>query len=115
LAGALFTLAAAGAAFLAAAGHLVDGGPGAPLGLVFWDAALFVAFLDVLGLALLLVGVARFVAAGHGSPPKLRLLFEQRRFARHVPMPRRSAAPAQNEKGPGGEDAGAESTMGREG
>ena len=50
-------LAAARAALLAAAGFLVHRGPGAPLGLVRGDAALLVAFLDVLGLPFLLVGV----------------------------------------------------------
>src|SRR5581483_7536841 len=58
-------LAAARAALLAAAGLLVDRGPGAPLGLAPADAALLVAFLDVLGLALLLAGIARLIPAGH--------------------------------------------------
>ena len=47
-------LAATGATLLAAAGLLVDRCPGAPLGFVRRDAALLVAFLDVLRLALLL-------------------------------------------------------------
>src|SRR5262249_58419616 len=57
--------AAAGAALLAAAGLLVDGGPGTPLRFLVRDATLLVAFLDVLRLALLLAGVARLVAAWH--------------------------------------------------
>jgi hypothetical protein len=48
---------AAPAGLLAAAVHGVDGSPGAPLGLFFGQSASFVAFLDVLGLTLLLVGV----------------------------------------------------------
>jgi hypothetical protein len=61
--------AAAGAAFVAAAGFLVDGGPGAPLGFLPADAAAFVALLDVFGLAFLLVGIAGFVAARHDRLP----------------------------------------------
>jgi hypothetical protein len=41
--------------------------PRAALGLFLRQAALFVAFLDVLGLAFLLVGVLRFVASGHAG------------------------------------------------
>src|SRR5262245_29142767 len=57
--------AAPGPALVAAAFLLVDGRPGAPLGFLLADAALLVAFLDVLRLALLAVGVLRFVAARH--------------------------------------------------
>src|SRR3954469_5961051 len=75
--------AAARAALVAAAGFLVDGRPGAPLGFLRADAALLVAFLDMLGLAFLLVGVARFVTAGHAaSPSLLRLLKSNARRAR---------------------------------
>src|ERR1700730_2152282 len=63
----VFGLAAPGPALLAAMRLLVDGRPGAPRGLPCRDSTLLVAFLDVLGLAFLLVGVARFVAARHGS------------------------------------------------
>src|SRR5512144_912259 len=63
-------LAATGAALLAAAGLLVDRRPGAPLGFIRRDAALLVAFLDVLRLAFLLVSVTRFVAAGHDVSPR---------------------------------------------
>src|SRR5262249_22585960 len=63
-------LAAAGAARLLAAGIvLVDRGPGAPLGFLLADALLLVTFLDVLGLALLLVGVFRLAALGHERSP----------------------------------------------
>src|SRR5690606_20948888 len=62
-------LAAAGPRLLAAAGRLVDRGPGATLRLFLADAALLVALLDVAGLALLLRGVARLVAARHDRSP----------------------------------------------
>src|SRR5882757_2690029 len=45
---------AAGAALLPAVRFLVHGRPSAPFGLLLRNAAVFVAFLDVLGLALLL-------------------------------------------------------------
>src|SRR6266436_1996847 len=61
--------AAAGAALVAAAGLLVDGCPCAPLGFLLADAAFLVPFLDVFGLALLLVAVAGFIAARHGCLP----------------------------------------------
>src|SRR5687768_16732948 len=60
-------LAAARAGQIAAARFLVDGRPGAPFGVRLGNALLLIAFLDVLGLALLLVGVGALVAAGHGS------------------------------------------------
>ncbi|MGO4779953.1 hypothetical protein AB4084_31210, partial [Lysobacter sp. 2RAB21] len=37
-----------------------------------------IAFLDVLGLAFLLVGIGRFVAAGHGDSPVRSGQFSQR-------------------------------------
>src|SRR3989338_2799070 len=55
------------AALLAAAGLLVDGGPGPRLGLLLRHAALLVAFFDMLGLALLLGAVAALVSAGHDA------------------------------------------------
>jgi hypothetical protein len=55
------------AALLAAAVGFVDGRPGALFSLFRADALLFVAFLDVFGLALLFAGVAGFIAAGHES------------------------------------------------
>jgi hypothetical protein len=64
----VFHSAAAGTAPLSAVGHLVDGGPGAAFGFFGRQAAGFVAFLDVLGLALLFVGVTGFVAARHKFP-----------------------------------------------
>jgi len=54
---------------LAAAVVFVDGGPGASLGFLFGDAAPLVALGDVVGLAFLLVGVFRFVAARHAALP----------------------------------------------
>src|SRR5215469_8596520 len=69
--GVALLLAAARAALLAAAAFLVDGRPGAPLGFLVGNAALLVALGDVVGLALLLVGVLRFVAARHREPPVL--------------------------------------------
>jgi hypothetical protein len=44
---------------------LVDGGPCPALGLLFGHAAMFVALLDMLGLALLLARVTRLVTAWH--------------------------------------------------
>jgi hypothetical protein len=52
---------------LTAARHLVDGCPSAPLGFRLTDAALFVTFFYVLGLALLLFRVFGFVAACHSA------------------------------------------------
>src|SRR4051794_6008088 len=57
--------AATRAGFLAAPVVLVDGRPGAALGLLLGDAALLVALGDMVGLPLLLVGVFGFVAARH--------------------------------------------------
>src|SRR5258705_9281883 len=66
--------AATRAALVAAAGLLVDGRPCAPLGFLLADAAMLVSFLDVFGLAFLLVGVAGFIAARHGRlPHRLRV------------------------------------------
>jgi len=58
-------LASARAALLAAARFLVDGCPGSPGGFLGGDAALLVAFFDVLGLAFLLAGVGALIASGH--------------------------------------------------
>src|SRR5271157_2094350 len=58
-------LAASRAAFLAAARFRIHGSPGSAFGFFFTDAPSFVALLDIAGLAFLLVGVARFVAARH--------------------------------------------------
>src|SRR5690606_5884684 len=54
--GMAFLLAAARARFLAAARFLVHRRPGAAFGLLVARPAFFIAFLDMLGLALLLVG-----------------------------------------------------------
>jgi hypothetical protein len=59
------------ARLVSAAGLLVHSGSGTRGGFLLRDAALLVAFFDVLGRALLLVGVLWFVAAGH----ELRLPF----------------------------------------
>src|SRR5450631_950733 len=58
-------LAAAGSTFLAAARGLVDSRPRAPLGLILGNAAILVSFLDVLGLALLLSGMALLASTRH--------------------------------------------------
>src|SRR5262249_55967226 len=60
-------LAAPAAGFIAAAGLLLDRCPGPADGRLLGHAALLIAFLDMLGLALLLVGVAALVAARHGA------------------------------------------------
>jgi len=53
-----------GSRFLAAAADLVDGRPSPPLGFALADAALLVTLFDVLGPALLLVGVFRLSPRG---------------------------------------------------
>src|SRR6478609_2326338 len=58
---------AAGTGLLAAVVLLVDGRPGDPFGVLAGLAFLLLAALDVAGLALLLVAVAGFVTAWHGS------------------------------------------------
>jgi hypothetical protein len=55
--GMVFSFASAGAGLLAATTLLVDGGPSKTLGFFLGNATIFVAFLDVLGLAFLLVGI----------------------------------------------------------
>src|SRR6266566_6235500 len=62
---------AARAALVAAAGLLVDRRPGTPLGFLLGDAAILLALFDMFGLALLLVGVAGFVAARHDHLPRM--------------------------------------------
>jgi hypothetical protein len=57
------------ACLLAAPVILVHGRPGPALGLLFRNAALFVTLGDMFGLAILLVGVFRFVAAGMLETP----------------------------------------------
>jgi hypothetical protein len=57
----------AAAGLLAAAVDLVDGCPGAPFSFVGGEAAFLVAFLDMLSLAFLVVGVFALVAARHGT------------------------------------------------
>src|SRR6185312_10545753 len=54
-----------GAALAAAAGHLVDRGPGAACRLAPGDAAVLVALFDLARLAPLLARVFRFVASRH--------------------------------------------------
>src|SRR5436190_18260796 len=53
------------ARFLAAMRRFVDGCPGSALGFVRRYAAVLVAFLDVVGLSFLFVGVLRFITAWH--------------------------------------------------
>src|SRR5690606_1154958 len=62
-------LAAARARLVAAAALLVDGRPRAGLGGFLRSSAFLVAFGDVLGLALLLVGVLVLVSSGHLATP----------------------------------------------
>jgi hypothetical protein len=62
-------LAAAGARFVAAVGLLVHCGPGPTLGFVLRHATLLVALLDVLGLALLLVGIGVLITTRHDRIP----------------------------------------------
>ena len=59
----------AGAALFAAVVLFVDRCLGDPLRLLGRLPAMFVAFLDVLRLSLLLIGVFRLVAARHGRSP----------------------------------------------
>src|SRR6185312_14623085 len=68
----VFGFAASGAGLLAAMSLGIDRRPGAALGLLFRDATVLIAFGDMIGLAFLLIGVFRFVAAGHGSLHRLR-------------------------------------------
>src|SRR5215475_11574589 len=63
---------AKGRHYAAAAGFLVDGRPGPPFGFAARNAARLVALFDVFGPALLLVGVARLVAARHRVTPRFR-------------------------------------------
>jgi hypothetical protein len=55
---------AAGAALLPAMGFFVHGRPGASFGLLLRNAAVFIALLDVFGLAFLFVGVTGLIAPG---------------------------------------------------
>src|ERR1700756_4520988 len=66
----VFFRPATGAALVPAVGFFVHSRPGAPFGLLLRNAAVLVAFLDVLGLALLLLSVTGLVAAGHGVGPR---------------------------------------------
>ncbi len=58
---------AARTAALAATGHFIDGGPGPAFGFAHAGTALFIAVLDVRGLALLFGGVTPFISAWHGK------------------------------------------------
>jgi hypothetical protein len=60
------SLAATGTTLLAAAILFVDGSLSAPLGFLRGKATALIGFLDVLGLAFLLVRISRLVTAGHG-------------------------------------------------
>lgn len=62
-------MATAGSGLLATTAFLVNGGPGAALGLLLGNATVFVALLDVVSLALLLVGIGGLVTLRHGTSP----------------------------------------------
>jgi hypothetical protein len=62
-------LAASRAGLVAAARLLVHRCPGTAFGLFVADTAILIAFLDMLGLALLLVGIFILVALGHHASP----------------------------------------------
>jgi hypothetical protein len=57
------------ARILAAAIILVDGCPGPVFCLLFLNSTFLVALGDMIGLALLLVSIFRFVATRHDNPP----------------------------------------------
>jgi hypothetical protein len=59
-------------------GFGIDRRPGTALGFLFGHAAVLIAFLDMARLALLLVRVARLVAAGHDAL-LLEFSFRERR------------------------------------
>jgi hypothetical protein len=71
----IFIFASARAAFFSAAGHFVDCGPGAPTRFLRANAARFISFFDMFGLALLFVRVARFVSLRHNIDPRSIPLF----------------------------------------
>ena len=64
--GMILRLSSSGAGLLPTVRFLVDGCPGSARGLILRCAASLVAFLDMLGHALLLIGIARLVSAWHG-------------------------------------------------
>ena len=89
-------LAVAGApGFLAAAVVFVDGRPSSTLGLFLLDAAIFIAFGNVISLAFLLVGVFRFITTGHHASSlvddqnqrTLARLVPARRLQEQIPIP----------------------------
>jgi hypothetical protein len=63
--GVAFAVAVAGTGFFTATGALVYGGPGAAFGFLFAKSAVLVTFLDMFGLAFLLVRIRRFIASWH--------------------------------------------------
>ncbi len=65
--------AASGTALLAAAILLVDGGPGPTLGFLLGYATALVGFLDMLGLALLLVSIGGLHRGTWRPPDRLML------------------------------------------
>src|SRR5688572_17207773 len=97
-AGVAFLLAAAGTRFLAAARFLVDRRPGARLRLLLADAAILIAFGDVLRLALLLAGIRAFVSARHLPSPSRPRAARQRLLVRAVPNVKHVAAIGQPAK-----------------
>src|SRR4051812_26937962 len=80
--------AAAGARFLAAARFLVDRRPGAGARFLLGNALVLIAFGDMLGLALLLVGIFAFVALRHDSFSfRRRKRLAQEEVLRRHPLP----------------------------
>ncbi|MBR0806818.1 hypothetical protein JQ636_25035 [Bradyrhizobium japonicum] len=65
----IFRLAAPRTTFLTAVSFFIDRGPGAPFGFLARYSAVLIAFLDMFGLTLLLVGITGLVATGHGALP----------------------------------------------
>jgi len=65
----IFLSAATRAALLPTVGFFVHGCPGAPFGFLLRNPAVLIAFLDMLSLSLLLVGVTGLVATRHDTPP----------------------------------------------
>src|SRR5690349_7565490 len=88
--------------FLAAAILLVHSRPGDAFGGFVAATLGFFAFLDVLGLALLLVGVTGFVSARHGNRPLFR---EQRTNGPLYTLPGRSGSTVRSCRDGSGEGA----------
>jgi hypothetical protein len=68
----VFGLSSTRAAFLATVSFFIHRSPSTSFGLVVRNAALLVAFLDVLGHSLLLAAVAGFISTRHCDLPLIR-------------------------------------------